>query len=303
MSIRLKWLNRNTVFDSVIIYRSLDPINLDALPAPLVTLTNGEKEYLDTTAPKAKLLWYAFGVKKGTEIVYSKSKPMMDVDYTGPGPQEIALGNWFQGYFGIIEQVDLLTSADLVGKFGVGNVSSTAIRWHKFAYMGKVLYIPSAIVAIGVSWNALYNKGLVFGVNDVGPTGHGNPPTNQWQTIVKGDDQLLVRLPRSNLTPDYVMGTTDPYSEWFMCVYALGGSSQAKGLSQPQAIAALGPDNSWFVLNTTTAPLAEFQNNGALTGGSNYVAVNSSAWGTNALGAARSSSGNWRPVLEYMFPY
>lgn len=301
MSIRLKWLNRNTVFDSVIIYRSLDPINLDALPAPLVTLTNGEKEYLDTTAPKAKLLWYAFGVKKGTEVVYSKSKPMMDVDYTGPGPQEIALGNWFQGYFGTITATDFVTSVDLVNKFGIGGVVSSAAIWHKFAHRGKVLYLCDNISATNVSWNSLYSKGLVFGVNGVGPVGHGNPQVNQWQTFIKGDDQFLVRLPRTNLTPDYAGGSVDYSSEWVACMQSLNGGSYAAP-EQPQHVAALGSSASFVVVATTT-PLAEFQNNGVVTGGCNHVAANSVSTSNVVGNCLRTAANSWRPVLEYLFPY
>lgn len=302
MSIRLKWLNRNTVFDSVIIYRSLDPINLDALPAPLVTLTNGEKEYLDTTAPKAKLLWYAFGVKKGTEIVYSKSKPMMDVDYTGPGPQEIALGNWFQGYFGTLPVTDLATSADLVNKFGIGvAVGDNGALWHKFAHRGKVLYFCSSVSAGTISWNLLYSKGLVFGVNGVGPVGHGNPAVNQWQTFIKGDDQLLVRLPRTNLTPDYAGGSVDTSGEWTACILGLNGNSYAAP-EQPQNVAALG-SGTGFTTTVGTIPLAEFQNNGAINGGCNNLTSNGIAPSNAVSNCLRTATAYWRPVLEYVFPY
>lgn len=106
MSIRLNLTNRNKDYDSLVIYRSTSKIDLANLPAPLVTLVNKEQSYLDTTAPKNTLVYYAFAVKRGSEVTHSVSRPAVNAGYTGPGPQELILGDWRFGYFGSILAAD-----------------------------------------------------------------------------------------------------------------------------------------------------------------------------------------------------
>lgn len=302
MSIRLKWMNRNPKFDSITIYRDTKFIDLTALPPPLVVLTNKETEYLDTSAPRGTLVWYAFAIKEGTETVYSRSKPMVNIDYTGPGPQAIFTGDWNQGYFGKITAAELFTQLEVCSPFGISPLTAYTLNWYKFAYRGKVLYIPDVILSSSVGWNLLYTKGLVFGVDGEGPTGHSNSPTNQFKTLVRGTDQFLVRLPRLGTLPSYGL-TADQESEYQSCVYGMAGTSRPGTATSPPMVALNNLANAGLVSPSGTVPMAEFQtgalNTGCAHAGASTYTVNT----TNPGNCNRSiSTYGWRPVLEYIYP-
>lgn len=301
MSIRLKWMNRNPKFDSVTIYRDTKFIDLAALPPPLVVLTNKETEYLDTTAPRGTLLWYAFAIKEGTEVVYSRSKPMVNTDYNGPGPQTIFSGDWNQGYFGKITSTELFTQAEACAPFNITATSGT-LNWYKFAYRGKVLYIPDVVLSNNVGWNLLYTKGLVFGVDGDGPTGHSNPVTNQFKTLSRGTDQFLVRLPRLSVSPSYPLAT-DVDSEYYSCVYAMAMYSKLGTATSPPNVPLNNMTNAGLTSPASPCPMAEFQT-GALNTGCAHAVTNGYTVNTGTPGnCVRSTSTyGWRPVLEYIYP-
>lgn len=301
MSVRVKWLNRNTDYDSITVYRDTKTIDPAALPAPLAVLSGGETDYLDTTAPTRTLLYYLIALKKGSETTYSSPKPTVNIGYTGPGPQNILFGDWRFGYFGSILATEFFTGLEVTTPLGVaGGINVANMVWHKFAFKGKVLYFPSAHISTTVGWNYLYSKGLVFGVDGDGPTGHSNPVTNQMKKVVKGDDQFIVRLPRTNNTPGYVAGTLDVNSGADVAEYALMYSIQ-NGATGMGANAILGA--ATLVANASRGPVAEFQA-GALTQGCNHYEANS--WTINVANPSncqRSSNTHlWRPVLEYVMP-
>lgn len=291
MSIRLGFLNPNASFDSIKVYRDTAKLNPTSLPAPIATLTGGETTYLDTTAPRGVLLYYLFEVRKGDDVEYSQARPIVNIDYNGPGPQDIQYGDWNQGYFGPVDQATLFTNTELCNLLGVATPNAAAQTWYKFAYKGKVLYFPLAAASTAVGWNYLYGKGLVFGVNGDGPTGHSNPAVNQWKTVARDNDEFIVRLPRTNKTPGFVSGTVDEDSEWYQCVLQMGG------LYNMDSAIMLG-DVTYQSL-AGIQPLAEFVA-GSLAASCMYCPA-SSMIPTTAAGAPRSTSTYyWRPMLEYI---
>jgi hypothetical protein len=293
MSVRLGFLNRNQVFDSIKVYRDTVKIDPAALPAPLVTLTGGETTYLDTTAPRGVLSYYLFEVRNGDDVEYSQPRPIVNIDYSGPGPQEILYGDWNQGYFGPVDSSLLFTGPELCNTLGVPGQNSAAVTWYKFAYKGKVLYFPSIALSTAVGWNLLYTKGLVFGINGDGPTGHSNPATNQWKTVVRGDDEFIVRLPRTNKTPGFAQGTSDDDSEYYQTVLQLAGVYNIASAIQLGDVV--------FQSLANISPMAEFQS-GALTQGCNHIVSGSMLINvSNPLNCARSATTYyWRPMLEYI---
>jgi len=299
MSVRVKWLNRNASYDSITVYRDTKKISPDSLPAPIATLTGGEKSYLDTTAPTKTLLYYLIALKKGSSTIYSKPKPTVNVGYTGPGPQAIQLGDWRFGYFGTLTELEFFSAAEVTAQTGITNPTTSTTTWYKFAFRGKVLYIPNGHLSTAVGWNLLYSKGMVFGIDGPGPTGHQNTPVTQMQTVTKGDDQFIVRLPRSNNTPGYVAGTTDFASGEGIAEYALLISLGNKPTGEENPI--LG--NAGFSGVPAVAPLAEFQAGAPASTGCNHVYANG---GTNVnitqlTNCNRNTSTYcWRPVLEWV---
>lgn len=296
MSVRIKWLNRNADYESITVYRDTKVIDPNTLPASLAVLTGGEVDYLDTTAPVKTLLYYLIALKKGDEVTYSLPKPTVNIGYTGPGPQNILYGDWRFGYFGAVPAADLFTAPEVCTPLTVAGVNSASgLVWHKFAHKGKVLYFPSQHLSTTVGWNYLYNKGLVFGIDGDGPTGHSNTPTNQMKKVTRGDDQFIVRLPRCNNTPGFVAGTTElgniDAAEFALIVSA---NYNTTGAANP----ILG--NLMLANVNTQAPMAEFSA-GALNAGCSHM--NANTWTAAALPAnnIRSQSNYlWRPVLEYV---
>lgn len=293
MSIRLNWIDRNTAVDSVAIYRDIIPLVPATLPAAIATLTAGETTYDDTTAVRNVLYYYGFTVKRGTDSVFSSVRPVVNMPYTGPGPQELMRGDWEQGYFGDVSTTDMFGAIELQQLVGFGTTAGLEVFvWHKFAYRGKVLYFPSQHLSL-VSWNMLYGKGLVFGMDSVGPTGHSNPPVNQMVRVAKGDDQFIVRLPRTNLTPLYVNGPYDYKSEFVQCIGALWG------LYFQDPVRMLGTLNGLSWTSTANTPCAEFTT-GALSG--TMAGLNSSPTTFISSGRRDTAGYAWRPVLEYIAP-
>lgn len=302
MSVRVKWLNRNTGYDSITIYRDVKSISPEALPDSLVVLSGGETEYLDTTAPTKVLLHYLIALKKGTEVTYSQPKPTMNIGYNGPGPQSIMFGDWRFGYFGQLTTIDLFTAAEVCAAVAIGGPTNVGgMTWFKFAFNGKVLYFPSAHLSQAVGWNLLYIRGLVFGVDDVGPTGHSNPPTNQMKKIAKGDDQFIVRLPRSNNTPGAVQGTIDLSGGLTVAEYALIYS--VRNIQTGKENPVLNDLTSYMLTVAVTAPLAEFTA-GALSQGCQHIQSGQFlVVTTNPASCVRSTQTYaWRPILEWVMP-
>ena len=302
MSVRVKWLNRNVDYDSITVYRDTKVIDPKALPASLAVLTGGEKDYLDTTAPVKTLLYYLIALKKGDEVTYSIPKPTVNIGYTGPGPQNILYGDWRFGYFGQLTTAEFLTAAEICTPFAVpGPTNIAGMVWYKFAFKGKVLYIASAHLSATVGWNFLYSKGLVFGVDGDGPTGHSNTPVNQMKKVVKGDDQFIVRLPRANNSANYVAGTPELNTGETAAEWALIHSIRKAYTGAANAI--LGDQANNMSTVAATAPLAEFVA-GAVGTGCQYA--NSNDWSVSGVAfnnCVRSTQTYlWRPVLEWIMP-
>ncbi len=117
----------------------------------------------------------------------------------GPGPQTLIAGDQTTGFYGEVTEADFFTKAEIatLTGFSVGSEETLVRDWLKFQYEGKILYYPKGNVRSGdtLTWNSLYNTGLVYGVDSDGlfPT---TTPTNQNVIISSGSHQFRVRLMR-----------------------------------------------------------------------------------------------------------
>lgn len=98
----------------------------------------------------------------------------------GPGPKIVLAGNTTNGYFGEMKQSELFSSEQMsaMGGFTEGNiltVPDSVPMWLKFAINGKILYVAKVQMRSLISWNAIYNAGLLYGTKDRGkyPIGVG----------------------------------------------------------------------------------------------------------------------------------
>ncbi|ANZ48449.1 virion structural protein [Erwinia phage vB_EamM_Caitlin] len=133
---------------------------------------------------------------------------------SGPGPKELLQGNTIAGYFGTTTSAELFTHQQLITEvFKKGTLPSIYVGtegWHKFFYQGRVIYVPITQIADKVSWNTLYNEGVVYGTDDNGKY-PATAPVNQGRVIsFAGPDgerfYFTVRLPSGGKDP-YVPGT------------------------------------------------------------------------------------------------
>ncbi|MNF44313.1 hypothetical protein D3C85_787500 [compost metagenome] len=228
MSIRLTWRNVNAaIADNIIIYRDTAPIPADTLPAPLVTLAADAVSYDDTTVVRGTVYYYRIAAVKGTDFVLTDNKIHGYFPDSGPGPQTLKRGDWKRGYFGRVLVGDFLNIAETRSVSGLtaGTAEPEAglTHWHKYIYDGKILFIPNTSISNGLSWNAIYQAGLMYGTDNFGspPTGGvASPPTfnvNQKRlATVKGYD-FLIRAPKVSTLPTTQYITGDPQyadSEW-----------------------------------------------------------------------------------------
>ncbi len=298
MPLQLNWVNRNTGEDGTRIYRAQTPMDLAALPEPLVSLAPGITTYLDETIERNKVYHYLFETFKGQDRAFSKEQILGVYPDTGPGPQTLLRGDFKHGYFGIVSQSELFTAAELTSLVSApGSQYGGAIEWLKFAIDGKILFVANKIVNHSMSWDQLYNAGLVYGVDGPGPFNSGIE-VNQMKTVNKGDSTFIVRLMTGTDDPATVRptaGRPTSNSEWNRVFYPLiiGNDSlylpSVKFDSRPASeLAQLdGVGYQAFVqdVGDTTA-------NRIIRGGSSLMHY------INQIPASYSSNTGWRPVLE-----
>lgn len=201
MKIDLTWKNRNTLDTGVRIYRANAAFDRSTLPAPLVTLDRTALTYSDTDVVRNGMYYYRIEHFNTNDSALSNLIPMLAQAYTGPGPQTLMHGNMDLGYYGEIPATSLFLGDALATACGVtaGSVVNNAtVTWLKFAYKGKILFIPRVSIRDNVDWLSLYQAGVVFGAMTVTaamlPVGVSSTPLPQNKIVTKDSDSFVVRL-------------------------------------------------------------------------------------------------------------
>ena len=225
-------------------------------------------------------------------MLMSNRKPKIQYPNSGPGPKTLLFGDEQLGYFGELTSGSFLTVPELQRQlnFYAGTIVDPQVSWVKVFSEGAVLYIPKQPLTTALSWDALYQDGLVYGTDDVGtyPT---TTPTNQLRVVMVEQRQLKVRLLKnSTIEPNAVVTWTDPntqLAEWPKLAAAM--------ISQVPTAAGMP---SWNI----------YSNNTTLFAASSYVHSQNSAAATTqrimtntavATGARNGSTSRpWFPVLE-----
>lgn len=201
MSILLNWRQQpGQQLDSIEIYRFAPRAvpNPNNLGTPYVVLAGTATSYEDTAVDNYATYQYRVVSVKGTDKVMGL--PIIQAYYpqTGPGPQDLLRGDWWNGYFGTLTPEEFfLNAAELNGLMGLSFTNWNVPLWHKFVYKGKILFIPDTPTATGYTYNQMYNYGLVWGTNDTGRfTPGGQSARNQYRTVKKNGYEYIVRLPQ-----------------------------------------------------------------------------------------------------------
>lgn len=300
---KLVWKDKSSGHEGYRIYRSTSLIADNALPAPLATVSAQTFEYNDTSALRNVPYHYRVGAFKGTEEIVSPDRVLCYMPYTGPGPQKLLRGTWENGYFGTLALAELLDVDEFCAATGITTSIATlryvATRWLKFVYKGKVLFFPDAIFMNYVKASALYQLGLVYGADDQSlwvdflKTTYSIVPQNK--KVQKGEDQFIVRFPRSRGVP--MSETTvqpDSYrgNEIDLCfAAAMANLAYGKLSDATPSVDDIVNESVSFITADNMATRAT--NSMVLRGGSGFDSIGGYvAWDTATANAG------FRPVLE-----
>lgn len=216
---------------------------------------------------------------------------------SGPGTKTLQFGNSTLGYFGEVSGTELFYGSDLVSKFNIAvgtAVSWAGTQWFKFFRNNKVIYIARQQVIGGISWNDLYNAGLVYGVkgNGLYPVGAG---VDQWNPIQKNDGTrnwyLKPRL-MTGIGVDPAASASSDGGEWNQ-LFGRVVTGTNTGVAQ-----------KWATLATT---YVGYQGTGQLSTlvQETYTSDVNQCWNrgvtndlTTVSNMAKTGGFQWRPVLE-----
>lgn len=240
------------------------------------------------------------------------SANMATYPWSGPGPKTLLQGTEALGYFGEASPTEMLSAFKLRDQlnFQVGTDNAAWDgRWVKMFVDGKVIFFPTKIIATGITWNDLYNAGLVYGTDDNGkyPTA---TPTNQMRYVSAGNAVMKVRNFRAYAADPANMGgienlgnttNVDIFNgEWYRTI----GS-----ITTPRLTSYTGPwwpkySQPDFLIPNSTAPFPWAQETRqALT--TNGLTINNTQIAPSNV---KTTALAWYPVLEvvrdstYLFP-
>jgi len=196
MQLKLVWNNPNVVATTTKIYRATAPIDRNNLGTPVATLTQGELEWIDPNVVAGALYYYVFEsvTSKGRNV--SLNQQIWALPRTGPGSQKLVDGDLENGFYGELLGSDFITPANLRAalNFTPGSVTNPETPWLKFARNGKTLFTPLQHISGSVSWQQLYDAGLVYGTDDFGSSLYAGTKVNQKRVVTIGKESFLVRL-------------------------------------------------------------------------------------------------------------
>lgn len=318
MALKLKWKNPNKVPTTIDIYRS-DTYDV-SLTTPLVTLSEGETEWVDTTALLGKTYYYVWVVNTDNDQVVSQPQKIEVADRHGPGPNTLLHGNENYGFFGTVSSADFVNSGVITAALkSVSGIATGVVYpvWFKYIRKGKVLFVPNTKFS-DATWSSIYNAGAVFGTDDFGPS-ELNGTVNQFTTFEFKGDLFLIRLPKGipdGLSVADVTGI--PASGLNTSPLAVGKYSEYEDLAFPmfpitplrQRMVTVGNVDSNNVLpggsssDRTVMGVACQETTGANNFMRGYGPYN---WGAQSRASiesiaqrSRTAASCWWPVIEYV---
>lgn len=308
MFIKLTWDNPNTGAVTINIYRGDTPLDRSNLGTPIATLTNGELEYTDNTVVFGNTYYYVLETVLNSEKVSTLNYITRAATRRGPGPGELAIGDYDYGYFGTISSLDFIDGISLALKVGLTAGAATASSyptWHKYVRNNKVCFIPEGSLRSTLNWKNIYDAGLVFGVDGPGPYNAG-ADVNQLKTVQIGPDTFKVRLMRGYNDDDSVLAPVNTINEpieaftceWDDFVYPI---SKYVPTAQRMVNVANNTNNQLRLLAQYYNWCQEKTTNSVYMvtrGASIEVRAGITARGCNAYSITPNTPHGWWPVLE-----
>lgn len=112
-----------------------------------------------------------------------------------PGGSSLLFGTEQLGYFGRVSSADMLQGNDPATLVGLtqGTAINSGTEWLKFAYQGKILFVPRMPLRSDISYAAIYAAGAVYGTEGFGVSPLV-PNVKQNKKVTIGANQFSVRL-------------------------------------------------------------------------------------------------------------
>lgn len=312
MQLKLVWNNPNVVATTTKIYRATAPIDRNNLGTPVATLTQGELEWIDQNVVAGTLYYYVFESITSKDRNVSLNQQVWALPRTGPGPQKLIAGDLENGYYGDVLGSDFITPANLRAalNFTAGGIHGADTPWMKFARHGKTLFVPVLPITAGISWQQLYDAGLVYGTDDFGSSLYTGTKVNQKRVVNIGKESFLVRLmtsaaPRPDRGMLAITSTTTQTqstgSEWDDLIYP---TCEWVPATQRRSNWAAKTRSEFGSFQTTWCQELAVSNPGlAVTRGSPSYPDKTSLIFGQQISTSSVSGQYWRPVLEHIPSY
>jgi hypothetical protein len=230
---------------------------------------------------------------------------------SGPGPKTLKYGTLTLGYFGTTTTTELFGALELgrllnFTNFGV-DCFTAGLYWFKFAYNGKILYVPNQQLKNFISWNDIYGAGLVYGTKSNGAY-PATPAAWQHNVITKVEGPItwgfIPRLMTGWPDPTYPGAGLDAYpqssnSEWQqllgrVCTSGNGNIADKWDAQAASALSVGGTMASWTQETQATDV------NKANSRGATYTVYAVIGSASNVKTYAGNTDAAWRPILELL---
>ena len=200
MALKIQWVNNNVRPITTEIYRAVAPLDRNALPAPIASITDGSTSYIDSGALMGQTYYYMLATKEGNSRIFTPQRKVTVENIRGYGPNQFVWGDERLGYYGPIPVGEFIGLADILAAALTSSYLPSAavtVGWHKFCRNNKVLYVPDRPFG-NATWVDLYAAGLVFGVDGPSPANMilGVTPANQKCPISFQGNKYIPRLMR-----------------------------------------------------------------------------------------------------------
>lgn len=223
----------------------------------------------------------------------------------GPGPEELLYGDEVEGYYGEVDDADLIDGVTLASVVGLttGTAINNTDKWLKFSLDGKILYVSKKPRRYNLTFNSIYAQRIAYGVNGPGVAPNASLSLNQGRAITIAGRTYKVRLlSNANVDPsplgNGIVTAGTELSEYNRTINRVHGTNPA-GVSNA---------GTWGSLNDTDLGIAAAGGNGTYCFGCTACTDGNSSryrftrradgklW--RAVADTAASSNGWRPVLE-----
>lgn len=215
MAITIAWPNLNAgVATAVRIYASTSKITDDALGTPIATLPGSAVSFSWDPPTDNKVYYFRIAIDRGSDTFIGPNQTFGYFTTTGPGVQQPVRGDWTLGYFGRVPVAEMLGATALRTALGLNvgsNIADAQIQYYyKFIREGKILFYPAGAIVTSVTFDQIYNLGLIYGTDDDGafPAGATLTPKNQKKVITIGAFNFLARVFKGSTLPTTTLVTT-----------------------------------------------------------------------------------------------